>query len=1040
MRLAPFSFLLALAACAGGDKGTAEGEGLFEGDLVDDDRDGFFTDTDCNDADGAVNSGAAEICDGVDNNCDGEVDEGVTSEWYEDADEDGFGDAEGLAETCSPPAGFVSNGSDCDDSDDAVYPGAYDVCDGIDNNCDGEADEDDALLWYADGDGDTWGDDGATLLTCAPPEGYVAEGGDCDDDEPEVFPGHVEVCDELDNDCDGSVDEGVTLVFYEDRDDDGWGLLDSTTEACAAPVGYAEDGGDCNDDDTAYYPGAPESDCTDPNDYNCDGSVGYADDDLDNYAACQDCNDADAAINPDATEVCDRIDNDCNGDVDDDDSGVDLSTGSVFYADSDSDAYGDPGVMLTACELPAGYSTDLTDCDDGDSHINPAATEVCNSKDDDCDTLIDDADSSVDLGTGLDWYGDADADGYGASSVVVTTCDQPAGYVGDDSDCDDSDHDINPAALEVCDSLDNDCDTLVDDADPGLDTSTGDVFYSDVDGDGYGWSSATVEACLVPAGYVANDDDCNDSARPINPAATEICDSVDNDCDLQIDDADSSLDKSTGATWYRDADTDAYGSPTVTTQACLQPSGYLSVAGDCNDGVAAINPAASEICDTLDNDCDAKIDDADTSVDLTTGGTWYRDADTDTYGSPTVTTKACALPSGYVSNASDCNDGAAAINPAAREICDSLDNDCDLAIDDADSSVDVTTGGTWYRDADADAYGSPTVTTKACALPSGYVSTATDCNDAAAAINPAASEICDSLDNDCDTKIDDADSSVDLSTGAAWYRDSDGDAYGLSTSSSRACSKPSGYVANATDCNDSAAAINPAASEVCDSTDNDCDTLVDDADSSLDKSTATTWYPDADTDGYGASSSGTAACSRPAGHLTGGGDCNDSNSSINPAASETCNGTDDDCDGSTDEGLTTASYSMNTTSPSGSCNGNANRYGTITVCGCPTVDIVGAFYDYSDGSSGQVVGVSTGAQSFALTWDDCSSGCDCDLDIAASTSWSASKSGTTLTVTVSSSVTGYSAGNSLGAGYTITSYGTYLDSGTTRTFTYACSY
>ena len=65
---------------------------------------------------------------------------------------------------------------------------------------------------------------------------------------------------------------------------------------------------------------------------------------------------------------------------------------------------------------------------------------------------------------------------------------------------------------------------------------------------------------------------------------------------------------------------------------------------------------------------------------------------------------------------------------------------------------------------------------------------------------------------------------------------------------------------------------------------------------------------------------------------------------------------------------------------------------------------------------------------------------DRDLDIAASTSWSASKSGTTLTVTVSSSVTGYSAGNSLGAGYTITSYGTYLDSGTTRTFTYACSY
>jgi|GEM_PF-1032615 hypothetical protein len=751
-RASPLLLLLSLACSGALDDKSGEATGAGVG-VTDADNDGFFAeDGDCNDADPGIHGGAAEICDGVDNNCDGTVDEGVTAAWYADDDGDGFGDAGTAVDSCSGPEGFVTNDTDCDDGEESVYPGAYDACDGLDNNCDGDIDEDERTVFYADADGDTWGDPERPVEACLAPSGYVEDNRDCNDNTAEVWPGHPEICDELDNNCDGAVDEGVGLTWYEDRDGDEWGVADSTTLACAQPLGYAPEPGDCNDESALYHPYADESDCTDPEDYNCDGSVGYADNDLDGFAACVECNDGDPLVFPGAPEICNDIDDDCDVLTDDADPDVDLSTGSVWYADSDSDAYGDRLSTITACDAPYGYTGDQTDCDDTDAHVSPAGLEVCNEIDDDCDTFIDDDDSSVDLTTGDTFYQDADLDTFGAPGVSLAACEEPAGFVDDNTDCDDGVGAINPLATEICDGVDNDCDGATDDADGGVDLSTGSLWYRDGDGDSFGDPGATLRACVQPSGYVANASDCNDSAAAIKPTASEVCDRVDNDCDSQIDDADSSLDTSTGSPWYRDGDADTFGAGSA-TMACSQPTGFVSNASDCNDSSAAIKPTASEICDSLDNDCDSQIDDADSSLDASTAATWYRDADSDSYGLASSSAKACLQPSGYVSRASDCNDGVAAINPAALEICDSLDNDCDTQIDDADSSLDASTGTGWYVDSDGDGYGAGSAR-YACTVPSGYTSNASDCNNGDSLIHPGASERCNSLDDDCDAAAD----------------------------------------------------------------------------------------------------------------------------------------------------------------------------------------------------------------------------------------------------------------------------------------------
>lgn len=791
--------------------------------------------------DGTV--GRQEICNNLDDDCDKKIDEGIEDKaLYVDVDGDGFGDDRQRIEGCELKEGLATRGGDCDDASNTTFPGAGEMCNGVDDDCNDTVDDGcpcvpgNELSCGATRDG--------MLLTTEPcrPGRQACTGGEYGDCEGAVGP-KEETCDGTDEDCDGVVDNGVRVKCWPDEDGDGYAAAGATLNArceCLANETQREPVGDeidCDDNEETVSPG--DAELCNARDDDCDGQQDegalvtyYEDQDGDGFGKdstgvgrCDkpttgvwvtkggDCNDANDQIKPGQMESCNNTDSDCDGITDNVAGGTCACQAGASRPCGPTDGNGN---FLTDGICKSGMEA----CMDGAwSQVCTGAqgpmTEVCDSArvDEDCDGLKNEGPDQVDGSLETRCYLDMDRDGFAAAAAasnpmgVCSGC--PPGWTataptGTAVDCADNDETVYPGRAEVCNGKDDNC---VGGPDEGFGIGT----------------ACGIGACAGGVLECASAQNTRCSTQPggsADKSVSEVCDGANNDCD--------------GATDEQIPNTGAGVSCGSNTGVCKAGTRRCTNGNIVCEGEVK-GSADDKTCDDRDDDCNGMTDD----------------------GVPNISNKG-----------KPCTAGSGACQASGTWVCNGSGTGLTC------SATPMNADTTCYRDVDGDTYApamaSTMMTCGGC--PAGWtnrapVSTATrDCDDNDNEENPAGTERCDGKDNDCANGVDDPfptlGNNCTVGSGSCQgsgvyvcnaqgtgvtcngtvmnptttcYTDSDRDGYAPSGASTMGvCSTcPVGWTSQApggqatTDCNDNDAASSPADSEVCDGGDNDCDGMSD---------------------------------------------------------------------------------------------------------------------------------------------------------------------------------------------------------------------
>ncbi len=431
--------------------------------------------TDCDDTRAGVSPTATETCDERDNDCDGMTDEGVLHTYYPDIDGDGFGDPTGTpVMSCFQPPMYSAMATDCDDTRGSVHPGLRELCDAamLDEDCDGVANPE-TTCRCTDGDARDCPDPGA----CSGGRQSCVDGtwGACS-----IRP-IAETCNGLDDDCDGTSDEGLTVTCYADADNDGYpaagaGAMSRCPDAARTAVGG------CPSFTTNRAPTMTDIDCADMS----------------------------ASRHPGAIEVCDAtlVDDDCDG----------IPNNGCACANGDSRPCDQPGVCGTGTQICSGGAW-------GPCSISPSV-EICNMLDDDCDETVDEG---VTITCYADWDGDSYATSAAATSQACGVCPSMttsrAPTTSSSTDCTEGDASVYPGATEICDGKDNNCNGIDDDL-PGVTNycrqGTGSRPCSDASCGGAGGSQNCVSCVWTEC--------VRTGGRACSPGATSSCTSSTHTC------------------------------------------------------------------------------------------------------------------------------------------------------------------------------------------------------------------------------------------------------------------------------------------------------------------------------------------------------------------------------------------------------------------------------------------------------------------------------------------------------------------------------